>query len=150
RRATTDARTIREWGGQFPVWNLGIARGDNLLPLDWDGRSGGNETSAALCDRLGPRPPTVTVRSGSGDGWHEYYRIPAGLNWPLHPVAGLDLPGFVVAPPSTHRSGGLYEFVPGCGVGEIEIAPLPEPWIEFFQEAKRARPSLKRDEFLSG
>jgi hypothetical protein len=98
--------------------NIGIATGATagLIVLDEDPQKGGTESLAALEAKYGPLPSTVEALTG-GDGRHLYLRHPGpGMEVPssvgkLGP--GLDIRadgGYVIAPPSTHRSGRSYEW----------------------------------------
>jgi len=101
-----------------PLWNIGLRQGlqpngDVLVTIDIDG-------DRSLLDpleaELGPLPPTLTARSGSG-GWHMIYRVPAGRRPPRNKVKlseHVDVRGEggqIVAAPSRHLSGGVYRWV---------------------------------------
>jgi predicted P-loop ATPase len=88
---------------------------------------------------LGEVPETLTAETGSG-GLHLYFKHP-GL--PIKNSAGVLGPGidvrgdggYVVLPPSPHRSGGRYRWL-----AEVPIADLP-PWL---LQALRAPPRARR------
>jgi hypothetical protein len=70
-------------------------------------------------DRLigehGALPPTLTARSGGG-GTHSYFRYPEGvtIRSKAGVATGCDVrgdAGYVLAPPSNHLSGGVYEWL---------------------------------------
>jgi len=70
--ASTDrAQVIAMWQ-QHPRANVGIPAGRSWWVLDVDPRHGGNETLAALEDRYGELPHTLTARTPSG-GLHFYF-----------------------------------------------------------------------------
>ena len=75
--ASTDPDTIRAWWTRWPAANVGVATGpaSNLAVLDIDPRSGGNESFAALEERVGPLPGTVTSLTGGG-GLHLLFAHP--------------------------------------------------------------------------
>jgi putative DNA primase/helicase len=112
--ATTDEKTIRAWFTRWPDANVGIATGraSGIIVLDVDNRHGGMESLAELEKKCGELPKTPTVRTG--DGYHMYFRHPGGTIKNAEALAGLpglDVLGdcgFVVAPPSLHRSGATY------------------------------------------
>lgn len=115
--ATTDAAVIRGWFDKWPVTAIGVAcAGAGLAVLDLDLTAGqsAEELLQKLERLLGPMPPTVRVRTGSG-GLHFWFLDPQGLvqqkaDWLKDldpPLRGVDTrsaagTGFVVAPPSLY------------------------------------------------
>jgi hypothetical protein len=123
--AGTDEDQIRAWWSMWPSSNVGIATGSGLVVVDVDPRHDGDRT---LADLVASRemPTTPTVRTGGG-GLHLYYtgEVPRVGTDALG--RGVDVKaqgGYVVAPPSVHGSGGIYEWE-NFGTGP---APLPE-WL---------------------
>ena len=118
KAATTDPEQIKEWWTRWPDADIGIRTGieSGLVVLDVDPRNGGDESLAALIEEHGGLPPTPEVATGGG-GSHYYLAYPEGLDEPLKKKVlspGLDLladGAYVVAPPSTHKSGGTYRWV---------------------------------------
>lgn len=115
--ATADEDTIRRWWEAWPTANVAIATGarSGIVALDVDPRHGGDESLAAITQRYGPLPATLTVLTGGG-GRHFYFTHPGGNvknasglgGWP-----GIDLRadgGYVLAPPSIHPSGQAYRW----------------------------------------
>jgi predicted P-loop ATPase len=155
-RATTDEEQIRMWwnGGIEPHaglgWecsefsNIGVRVPDDAIVADIDPRNGGLETAADIEDTLG-FPETRTAESGSG-GWHLYYRVPAGLAYPAslnHIGPGIDIKqrsGYVLAPPSVHRSGGRYQWL-----DRREVADAPAWLLELTTGKRHARAKRKID-----
>src|SRR5262245_52926628 len=83
---------------------------------------------------LGKLPPTVTVETGGG-GRHLYFQYPHGrlITGRSAWRPGIDIKsngGYVIAPPSRHKSGGSYRFAEGLAPGQIELAKLPDAWLE--------------------
>jgi len=118
--ATTDQRIIRDWWDRWPWANIGIATGarSGLVVIDVDPRSGGDDSLAQLESLVGSLPATLTARTGGG-GVHLLYAHPGGeirntagrLPGIADPLPGIDLRGdggYIVAPPSRHRSGTAY------------------------------------------
>jgi hypothetical protein len=114
--ATTDARRIKAWWGQWPSANIGVPTGkkSGLLALDIDSRGGGPESLAILEGQNGPLPDTARSRTGGG-GVHVFFRYPTeeevrnSAGW-LGP--GLDVRGeggYVVVPPSSTQRA--YEWI---------------------------------------
>ena len=143
RRGVKDASTCPEtvdgWWREWPAANVAIACGSvsEIVVVDSDGEAG-----VAELERRG-YPATWTARSGSG--WLHAY-----LRYPGHRVGNRKLPGigdlradggYVVAPPSRHRSGGRYEWLAGLSPWEVGLAPAPA-WVplEEPQETPRITP----------
>lgn len=122
--ATIDCGVIRGWWKRWPDANVGIVTGaaSGLVVLDVDPAKGGNESLMTLFPK--GASSTLSVVTGSG-GLHLYYQypgdpVPCRVGFRL----GLDLRGdggLVVAPPSRHKSGGVYSFVDTS----TPIMPMP-------------------------
>jgi putative DNA primase/helicase len=142
--ATTDPAIINDWWDRWPAANVGIVTGPEsgffALDIDRHGADGA-ATLAALESQYGPLPPTVEAITGGG-GRHIPFRYPAGETIKSVPGKlgpGVDvkgLGGYLVAPPSRHASGRLYEWAPGRGPDEIALAE-PAAWLlELLREPK--------------
>lgn len=115
---------MRQWFRAHPDSGIGLATGNGLLVVDGDLRNGGVEwvsTQVAYC------PKTVAAVTGSG-GLHLYYSYDRAL--PIRNranlVPGVDIRahrGFVVLPPSPHKSGQAYQWVRSQGPHEHAITP---------------------------
>ena len=131
--ATTDPKRIATW--KWESANVGVATGSEsgLLVVDIDPRSGGCEHLAELEARLGKLPAGPRVKTGGG-GAHRWFRHPGGHIKSRTVAPGVDIKaddGLVVAPPSTHQSGGVYlweEAPTGAALPE-----LPEKWLRWIQ-----------------
>ncbi len=105
---------IRAWWRRWPDANVGIRTGSvsSLVVVDVDPGHGGLDTVRRL-HAEGPLPEGLRVRTGSG-GWHLYFAHPGGVICNSAGTAlgpGVDVRGdggYVIAPPSRHRSGGRY------------------------------------------
>ena len=136
--ASTDEHQIREWFDDVPDANLGV-HADGLIVVDIDPRDGGDESFRALEAEHGEMPPTWRVITGSG-GEHIYLSCPPGVvvtnvaakgmtNPPLGP--GVDIRtsgGYLVAPPSRHMCGGVYDWSVDHHPQDVPLAPAPE-WL---------------------
>ena len=118
KAATTDARQIEEWFRKWPNANLGIATGavSGLVVIDIDGADG-LATLQALVAQHGVLPRTAIVKTARG--WHLYFAMPATCT-PIPCSTGncLDVRadgGYVVAPPSLHASGHVYQWCKHVG-----------------------------------
>ncbi len=129
-----DAARIESWWQRWPDANLGILTGkaSGLVVLDVDGEDG-KASLQALTAANGPLPKTLRVmtgragKDGKRKGCHYYFRAPVGAairNSAGILGKGLDVRGeggYVVAPPSLHPSGLLYEWL----APEQPLADLP-------------------------
>lgn len=150
QRATTDAATIVGWwGDEYSGANIGIATGagSGITIVDLDHRpdegKAGLEQLAALERKHGDLPRTPTSQRGIGG--HLYFAYVAGLPSINGALPGIDVKndgGYVVAPPSLHRSGARYRWV----VELRDQAPPPMPaWLvaALTPAAKAAKPRVR-------
>jgi putative DNA primase/helicase len=118
KAATTDPRQIEEWWCKWPGANIGIATGSKseLVVIDIDGANG-LATLQSLVAQHGVLPRTAIVKTARG--WHLYFAMPAtGTPIPCSTGGGLDVRGdggYVVAPPSRHASGHVYQWCEHVG-----------------------------------
>lgn len=131
--ATLDPSAIAAWWRARPGAAVAIATGraGGLVVLDVDPRAGGDESLRELEGRLGGLPGSPRVLTGGG-GEHLYFRHPGDREVPnrrdLGGFRGLDLKGdggYVIAPPSRHRSGREYAFDVGAHPDDVALAPCP-------------------------
>lgn len=114
--ATTDRFKITNWFTQGPDFNLGVPTGkaSGFFVLDIDGPEG-EATLKKLEDTHGPLPQTAEVITGGG-GRHVYFKYPTDgeiRNSAGKLGEGLDVRGdggYVIVPPSVHKSGRRYEW----------------------------------------
>ena len=122
---------IEAWWEQWPDANIGIATGDvsNLVVVDVDVVKGG-ESKELLIDGLDP-VIFSTPKVKTGAGLHFYYRVPAGAaikNSASRLGKSIDVRGdggYVIAPPSKHKSGKEYEFLNA----HLDILEFPAEWL---------------------
>ena len=127
--ATSDPAQIEKWWDEWPDANVAVATGPSgLVVLDVDVGNGkpGWASLKAIEDEFGPLPPTFSTRTGGG-GEHRFFRAPSQ---PVRNCVGLrpgiDIRangGYVILPPSTHLSGGNYEFVEGPSSNDLADTP---------------------------
>jgi len=130
--ATIEPTKIRQWWRQWPRANIGFATGSSsaLLVIDQDGPQG------ALTLKARALPRTPTVRTGRLGGRHLYFRL-SGQQVPnrVKFAPGLDLRaegGYVIAPPSRHVSGAVYEWIT---FPDTPLAAAPAWLLEYPEEA---------------
>jgi putative DNA primase/helicase len=131
-RLPTEAELRRKWHDNG-LLNVGVALGGvtGLIGLDIDGDAG-----ERLLARLagGDIPPALEFTSGNGR--RLLYRVPAGVELrPTPKPGGLEVEGGelrllgtgsqTVMPPSRHKTGRVYAWLPGRGPGDVEPAPAP-------------------------
>lgn len=118
RLATPDE--IRTWWHRYPQANIGVVTGEvsGIIVLDVDG-----ETGDRALRELPSLPETCQVATGRGR--HFWFKHPGGhLGNSTNLLPGLDLRadgGYVVVPPSLHRTGQRYTWQHSDGT------PLADP-----------------------
>ena len=110
--ASADPSQIEAWWGKWPCANIGIATGavSGIVVLDIDGAEG-VATLQTLIAEYGLLPRTPVVQTARG--LHFYFKLPQGVSVPCSTGNGLDIRGnggYVVAPPSIHSSGHVYQW----------------------------------------
>jgi hypothetical protein len=111
----------------------GLGQSDALVVVDCDGEEG-LASLAALERRLGALPPTVRVLTPRG-GLHVHLRAPAGArigNSVKRLAPSVDVRadrGNIVVPPS-RIDGVPYRWADGCAPSEVEVAGIPQPWLD--------------------
>lgn len=116
QRRPTEA-DIRKWFERWPWANVAIITGSisGLLVLDIDGPDG--------VESIGENPlPHTAIAETGGGGWHYLFKYPEGetIGNKTGILPGVDIRaegGYIVAPPSVHKSGKLYEWY--CEPGEM-------------------------------
>jgi hypothetical protein len=121
-----DQNQIRAWWKRWPQANVGIVTGkiSNLVVVDVDGPEGEESLKRAGIDL----PTTPTVLTGGG-GRHLYYRYSEQAKTGTGVLPRVDVRadgGFVVAPPSGHKSGNVYRWAEGLSLDDVEMAEFPE------------------------
>ncbi len=115
---------VKSWWIQYPYARVGIVTGriSGLLVVDIDPRHGGFESMREL-----NLPVTLMTTTGSG-GNHLIYRYPNDrlIRNSVNIRPGIDIRGeggYIVAPPSEHASGNLYEWTMGFDPSLITDCP---------------------------
>jgi Bifunctional DNA primase/polymerase, N-terminal len=139
--ATTNRARVLAWWTQQPQANIGLACGHTFDVLDIDGPTGAQAMRTfAREHHLESSGPLA--RTGGG-GWH-LYLAPTGLgNVHPHGLERVDWRGrggYVVAPPSRHRSGHPYTWVADRDL-DTPVAEVPAPLLERLQHRQADRPT---------
>jgi hypothetical protein len=132
--ATTDAAQVHAWWAAWPRANVGIAVPPGLAVLDVDGFDG----IVALGERGWKIPETVTAATPRG--WHHWFEAEVEIRPGSDFMPHVDMRGpggYVVAPPSLHRTGIQYEWERPFTDFELVAAP---PWLyDLVKEARQNR-----------
>jgi hypothetical protein len=141
KEATTNRARVLAWWTRHPQANIGLACGHRFDVLDVDGPTGVHAIQE-LAATHGLQSFGPLVRTGGG-GWH-LYLAPTGLG-NTHPrdleqVHWRGRGGYVVAPPSRHASGYLYQWAPGR---DLDTPPgqVSAVLLERLQPHQRQRPT---------
>jgi hypothetical protein len=122
--ASTDTDLVAAWWERRPQANIGVACGPSgLLVVDLDGEDAVRGW-ADLAARHGGHERTLVARTGKG--FHGYFRgegrSSAGRIGPRIDTRGAG--GYVIAPPSVHGSGAIYQWI------DATLDPVPVPdWL---------------------
>lgn len=137
---------LEDFGGDFfgnqLIDNHGVVvASSGLIIVDVDGRNGGfgsAERLAGIRDKA-----AYIVRTGSGNGEHWYFTIPAewvgkSLSGTLRDYPGIDFKstGFVVGVGCEHASGQRYESILG---GPADTSEAPSELMQLLDRPERAR-----------
>lgn len=132
---------------KYPGANVAILTGEfsGLVVLDIDGAEG----EQAVEGRHLPITPQVRTRRGR----HLFFRYPQGrlikTNSALLPQVDIRATGgYVVAPPSVHHTGHVYEWFDGLGLDEVPLADLPEWILQLAEENPSNSKLVEPDEWL--
>jgi hypothetical protein len=140
KSATRDEGLIRQWWSRNPDANIGLATGassgvDGVIVVDSDGNAG-ERLLSQLEARFGKLPTTLNAKTPNGR--HRVFRLPPNSGHvPCSAKDGLDIRadgGYVIAPPSVHPTGGVYEWDPESP-GESAVAPQ---WLLDFARDRKA------------
>jgi hypothetical protein len=129
--ATLDEAVIRRWWRIWPTANIAIATGQKsgLLVLDEDSYKGGDVSLRELQLLYAKLPDTPQQLTGGG-GIQYFFAHPGQpvKNSVQNLGEGLDIRsdgGYVIAPPSLHRSGKAYQWELTHDPDDISLADTP-------------------------
>ena len=157
KNASADQSQIEQWWSNFPKANIAIPTGQlsGFWALDIDLDKDGELNIKKLEQEFGELPKTIEVITGGG-GRHLYFTMPAEQKIPCSAgkiAPGIDVRGdggYVIVPPSIHKSGRPYEWSVDCAK-EITVSP---EWllrqIVGVSDSKRATPPKEWQEITKG
>lgn len=113
--ATSDPQTVQEWWKMYPDANIGFVTGNGLMVVDVDmhGKDG-KQSIKQWEDKNGPLPMNTWLSKTGGGGAHAFFKVNQKIGNKKDVLPGVDIRGdggYIVAPPSIHESGNLYEWV---------------------------------------
>jgi hypothetical protein len=133
--ASTSAAQIRKWWDKWPSANISIATGrvSGLVVVDIDQKpdADGEDSWRDVCPN---EPETVQAQTGSG-ARHLLFEYPPNLEDGAYIPSRADAlavavdtradNGYIIAPPSNHKSGGNYEWMVDAGPEDLPLAQFP-------------------------
>jgi len=152
--AVIDEAKVRQWWNKWPHANVSIATGriSGLVVVDVDPRHGGRESLAAMEQRFGRIPPTVTSFTGGG-GSHILLAYPSDSvitnRQAVGGYKGIDIcgdGGAIIAPPSIHTGETTYVWDEFDGPDDTAIAPMPFWLIELCNGTTGYQPAKRKHE----
>jgi KaiC/GvpD/RAD55 family RecA-like ATPase len=159
--ATAEEAKVREWWGRWPNANIGICCGRELegggflLVVDVDPRHDGDMHLALLEQKYGELPTTARNLTGGG-GQHIFFRSPRKVKSRSNALGpGVDVKcdrGYVLAPPSNHKSGGIYRRDAAFDVEDTPISEAPT-WLPILAdppEVTTRETAKAADAFIEG
>ena len=152
--ATTERTTIERWWDKNPQYNIGIAtwnKSSGLVVIDLDvDKNKGSDGYDVLRDwqnKHGKLPETWQSITGRG-GYHYFYKDAIVHSNRVGLYEGVDIRGeggYIVAPPSVHPNGNIYEWEQGPE--EYEIAQVDNIVNDFLKGEKQRRDSEHKTNF---
>ena len=152
--ATTERTTIERWWDKNPQYNIGIATGNKssglvVIDLDVDKNKGidGYDVLRDWQNKHGELPETWQSITGRG-GYHYFYKDAIVHSNRVGLYEGVDIRGeggYIVAPPSVHPNGNIYEWEQGPE--EYEIAQVDNIVNDFLKGEKQRRDSEHKTNF---
>lgn len=133
--ATTDTAQIKAWWTQYPDANIGIATGKAsgglvVVDIDIDDDKGinGLDVWHEYQESAGDISETITAITGRG-GYHFYYHSSEAVKSHNGLYQGVDIKAdgsYIMAPPSIHPNGNIYDYEGGYSPDEIGIKEIDD------------------------
>ncbi|MBM4222886.1 MAG: DUF3987 domain-containing protein, partial [Gammaproteobacteria bacterium] len=148
---SSDPLMVKKWWNIWPNANIGIVTGSasKICVLDIDPKNGGLDSLSMIQEKYGPLMSS-SVRSG-GQGKHFYFSIlDDSIKNHVNIYPGIDIRGeggYIVAPPSRHKSGDIYQWE------RLLIDQVPAP--DFLKNIdalkdKKSKNTQSENKFLAG
>lgn len=159
KEATTDAAIVKAWWQKWPNANIGIATGSKsgglfVIDLDIDEDKGidGYHSLRDWEKINGCFPETCCSITGRG-GYHLFFRTNREVKNRVGIISGVDIRGeggYIVAPPSIHPNGRIYEWE--YDLEEFEIKEANDIVFKFLNDNANTRKNEFKPplEILSG
>lgn len=141
KNATKNIQQIQKWW-ELHNANIGIATGEpsGCCVIDVDPRNGGLNSFEIMKPYLGDLSKVPTVKTGGG-GFHYYFKNNKNIKSMSGVLPGIDIKsdgGYVVAPPSNHKSGNTYEPHFNWEInGQIHFPEFPIALLNFLLSKKQ-------------
>lgn len=147
--ATTDLTQIAEWWAKHPRANIGWHPGPSgHLAIDLDKYKDEYDATATGEIITKADEETLTNLTGSG-GNHLVYDLPSGEKFGSNKGSlppGIDIRcwgGYIILPPSNHKTGNHYQWETGYGPDEMTPAPLPQKLYDILRAAQQTAQAAK-------
>lgn len=147
--ATTDSTQIAAWWAKHPRANIGWHPGPSgHLAMDLDKYKDEFDATATGAIITKADEETLTSLTGGG-GNHLGYATPAGEKFGSNRSGlpkGIDIRcwgGYIILPPSNHKSGNRYQWETGYGPDEMTPAPLPQKLYDILKAAQQTAQAAK-------
>lgn len=161
KSATTDATQVEQWWATWPNANIGIRTGaaSGIWVLDVDVDDDGMMTFRQLVDEHGALDAPYSVTGSDGLQYYFAWDAARPVKSRARVLPGIDTRGdggYVIAPPSLHKTGNRYEWSNGSVPFESGIKPAPEWLVDLVAQDDSApaasqapsapTPSFRKDE----
>lgn len=133
KAATIDEEVILGWWKRWPLSNVGIVWGPDsgVIDIEYDTEEGRRNADAILGD-------CFTPSYSSGRSVHRIFRWQEGLPAKaVGHVAGIEIRTGAgkrgaqsIMPPSAHRSGKQYAWLPGLSPDDVDVMDIPTAMLE--------------------
>jgi Bifunctional DNA primase/polymerase, N-terminal/Primase C terminal 1 (PriCT-1) len=133
--ASADVAVVEGLREQYPISNWAIPTGESsgIVVIDVDGP----EAIKSLAKFQPISTPTVKTSKG----YHLYFEHPGGqIDNYVRILPQCDIRGdggYIIVPPSLHKSGVRYQWMKGHALGEIKLQPLPSGLLEIIRTSER-------------
>jgi hypothetical protein len=132
--ATTDPQKIQQWWKQWPNSNIGLSA-ENMIVIDIDAKKQGYASLERLETELGKLPETREAITGGGGSHYFFRRNGCSVKNCTNLRLGVDIRtngGYVIAAPSTHKSGKRYKWVANTTKTLSDLTP---EWVKFIENS---------------